>query len=188
MENFSYLSVLISIVLGLGIANLLIGVAALIRQRSRVTPYWPAVVWMMTLFLIHVQTWWAMFGLRQVREWDFAAFAIVLMQPVLLFVMTALIVPESTPSAAAMDSRSVYFREARWFFGSLFLVLCVSLARDLVLVGRLPETPNLLFHILFMAGALIGAFFRNGRVHMILAPLALAAVVGYVALLFTRLM
>ena len=60
MDPFSYLSVLISIVLGLGITNLLGGVATLMRGRSQVRPYWPLPIWLVTLFLMHVQTWWTM--------------------------------------------------------------------------------------------------------------------------------
>jgi hypothetical protein len=56
MDDFSYLSVLISIVLGLGITNLLAGFAALVRNRGRVKIYWPMPMWMITLFLIHIQT------------------------------------------------------------------------------------------------------------------------------------
>src|SRR5476649_2702355 len=96
MGDFDYLSVLISIVLGLGITNLLTGFAALIRNRGRVRVYWPMPIWMITLFLIHIQTWWAMFGLRGVQSWSFGAFLVVLMQPVCLFIMTALIVPDTS--------------------------------------------------------------------------------------------
>ena len=38
MSAFDYLAVLISIVLGLGIANILTGYAALIRDRARIKP------------------------------------------------------------------------------------------------------------------------------------------------------
>jgi hypothetical protein len=64
MDSFSYLSVLISIVLGLGAANLLTGLARIVQMRTRVTMYWPTIVWALTLLVIHVQTWWTMFGLR----------------------------------------------------------------------------------------------------------------------------
>ena len=64
MDRFSYLSVLISIILGLGITQLVTGLGRLIQARHRVRLYWPSVVWTGILLLIHVQTWWSMFGLR----------------------------------------------------------------------------------------------------------------------------
>ena len=187
MGDFDYLAVLISIVLGLGIANLLTGLAALVRQRGHMQSYWPVPIWIVTLFLIHVQTWWAMFGLREVRVWSFAAFLVVLMQPVLLFLMTALIVPDISGEGRTIDLRAGYFREQRWYFVSLFLVLCVSLAKNLVLTGHLPALPNLLGHGLFMLVALAGTIWKSNAVHKILAPVALALFTGYIDLLFTRL-
>ena len=185
MRSFDYLSVLISIVLGLGITNLLTGLAALVRHRERVIGYWPLPVWMVTVFLIHVQTWWALFGLRGIEQWSFAAFLVVLLQPVALFVMTALIIPDV--SASRVDLRIAFFRETRGFFGALLLALLASLAKNLVLSGSLPEGRNVAAHIVFIAIALVGGISRNTRIHAILAPLGLTLLACYIGLLFTTL-
>ena len=187
MDDFSYLSVLVSIVLGLGIANLLTGLATLVRRRAQIKPWWPTPVWIVTLFLIHVQTWWSMFGMRRIDRWNFGAFLVVLMQPVLLFVMTALIVPKFSEGRGALDMRADYFRESRWFFAVLIIALADSLSKDLVLSGRLTAAPNLAAHFVFIAVAAIGMAWQNDRVHKVLAPAALALLVGYIALLFTTL-
>jgi hypothetical protein len=186
MDTFSYLSVLISIVLGLGITNLLGGVATLLRRRAEVKMYWPLPIWLVTLFLIHVQTWWTMFGLRRVGHWSFAEFLIVLMQPVLLYLMTALIRP-GRQEAGALDLRADFLRESRPFFICLFLVLCVSLAKDLSLSGHLPSAPNSAAHGLFLAMAALGAVSRNARLHTVMAPVGLAMIGAYIALLFAEL-
>ena len=186
MDTFSYLSVLISIVLGLGIANLLSAVATLVRCRSRLRMYWPLPVWITTLFLIYVQSWWAMFGLREVAAWSFAAFLIVLLQPVALFLMTAVISPR-VPDTGVTDLRSQYFSESRWFFGTLAGALLISLAKNVVLYGKPPELPNLAAHLVFISAAVVGAVSRSDWVHKILAPLGLVLFGGYIALLFTTL-
>ncbi len=187
MNDFDYLSVLISIVLGLGITNLLTGLAVLVRRRGALVLYWPLPVWIVTLFLIHVQTWWAMFGLREVRVWNFPAFLTVLMQPVLLFLMSALILPEAGDGSERVDLRAAYFRESRWFFVTLILGLCVSLSKDLVLTGKLPHPANLAAHLIFIAVAAVGAVSRNDLVHKVLAPLGLLFFSAYIAFLFTTL-
>jgi hypothetical protein len=186
MGSFDYLSVLISIVLGLGLTNLLAGLAALVRQRGRLIGYWPLPTWMVTVFLIHVQTWWALFGLRDMQRWSFAAFLVVLLQPVALFVMTALIAPDLS-STGKVDLRAGYFRETRWFFGALIFALLASLGKNLILTGAMPEGRNLGAHILFIVIALVGGISRNGRVHSILAPLGLGLLACYIGLLFTTL-
>ena len=45
MDAFSYLSVLISIVLGLGVTQLLTGFGRLIEARDRVRSYGPVLIW-----------------------------------------------------------------------------------------------------------------------------------------------
>jgi uncharacterized membrane protein len=187
LSDFDYLSVLISIVLGLGITNLLGGLATLVRRRSHIAMYWPLPVWIVTLFLIHVQTWWAMFGLRQVPHWSFEAFLVVLMQPVLLYLMSALIVPEPADGETKVDLRETYFRERGWFFACFLAVLCVSLSKDLVLSGHLPAWPNLGAHIVFILFALIGIATKSDLVHKFLAPFGFLILCTYIAVLFTRL-
>ena len=186
MDNFSYLSVLVSIVLGLGITNLLSGVATLVRSRARLRIYWPMPVWITTLFLIHIQTWWSMFGLREVGTWSFAVFLIVLLQPVALFLMAAVISPKVL-NTGVTDLRSQWFSESRWLFGTLAGALFISLAKNFVVNGRLPELPDLVAHAVFVAVALSGAVSRSDMVHKILAPLGVVLYGGYIALLFTTL-
>src|ERR1700747_3675445 len=95
MDSFSYLSVFISLILGLGVTHLLTGVATLIRLRRELKLWWPTPLWIATTFQIQVQTGWSIFTLRTVEHWSFAAFLIVLHQPVAIFMMAALIVPRT---------------------------------------------------------------------------------------------
>src|SRR5262245_10261047 len=100
MDPFSYLAVLISIILGLGITQLLSGLGRLLQDRRRVKVYWPTIVWVGLLLVVHVQTWWAMFGLRTLSNWSFLAFLLVLLQPIVLFLLAALILPDSASETA----------------------------------------------------------------------------------------
>lgn len=186
MDSFTYLSVFISLILGLGVTHLLTGLAALIRSRSEVKLWWPTPLWMATTFLIQVQTWWAMFTLRTIQQWSFAAFLIVLLQPIAIFMMAALIVPR-TASGQTVDLRDDYFRESHWFFSALLLALAASLAKNLILTGSLPETRNLGAHIVFIGISIAALVSRSVRVHLILALVGLALLSGYIALLFTTL-
>jgi hypothetical protein len=186
MDSFSYLSVFISLILGLGVTHLLTGAAALIRSRREVRLWWPTPLWMATTFLIQIQTWWAMFTLRTVEHWSFAEFLIVLLQPVAIFMMAALIVP-GTAAGPTIDLRENYFRESRWFFSALLLALAASLAKNLILTGSLPELRNLAAHIVFITISVAALASRSARVHLILALAGLALLSAYIALLFTTL-
>jgi hypothetical protein len=50
MDPFSYLSVLTSIVLALGITRILSGVGRLLQTRGRVRIYWVHLLWALNLY------------------------------------------------------------------------------------------------------------------------------------------
>jgi hypothetical protein len=186
MDAFSYLSVLNSIVLGLALASLLAGFAGLVRARGRVVMYWPLAAQMCLLFLIQVQLWWALFVLRNVTHWNFIGFLVVLMQPVLVYLATAFLVPDVREDET-LDLREAYFREARWYFTAILLVLADSLAKNLVLTGRLQNPTDLVGHAVFAFICAAGILSRRDFVHKLIAPLALLFFTAYIALLFASL-
>ena len=73
-----------------------------------------------------------MFGLRRVHTWTFVAFSLTLMQPILLFFLSALVLPDFDRDEA-LDLRANYFAQMRWFFGMMLALLLASLARCVVI-------------------------------------------------------
>ena len=109
MDAFSYLSVLLSIILGLAITQVLQGFRGLMLARSRVQAYWPSVAWAILLLVIDVQAWWAMYELRFRHDWSFLGFAVVLAQTVPLYLFTMVseaIGPGTTERSAPAQRRS----------------------------------------------------------------------------------
>ena len=186
MDAFNYLSVLLSIIIGLGMTQVLTAIGRIIRQRHAVVFYWVPAVWANLLLLIYVQSWWAMFGLREHRAWQFTDFLIVLLQAVTLYMMAAVVLPE-TIADDAVDLRAHYRNQRRWFFGFFLATLVVSVAKDLILAGAWPSGMNLGFHAVFAAIALIAIVSRRDRMHESLALLSGAVFATYVAVLFARL-
>lgn len=186
MGQFEYLSVLISIILGLAIAQILTGYRGLVLRRARVRGYWPSLVWTVVLLLIAVQSWWAMFGLRGLTAWTFADLAIVLAQTIVLYMLTGLVLPEFF-AEPQVDLRKHYFGHRRLFFGGVILLVAVSLAKDRVIAGHLPAAPNLVFQILLALAAAGAVLTRRAWYHQALAPVALAGFLAYISALFARL-
>lgn len=189
-EAFQYLTVLVSIVLGLGLTQLLTAVGRLVQARARVRLYWPTLLWVALLFLIHVQSWWAMFDLRDHAAWTFLEFLVVLLTPTTLFLMTALILPdvaESVGDGQTLDLRAHYYAQARWFFGAAAAVIVSSLLRPVVLDGEFPLDLDRGLQLVFLACALAAAWSPRPRLHEALAAFGAVWYGAYVALLFTRL-
>ena len=71
MDAFEYISVLTSIILGLGMAQLLLGVSRIIQDPEHVKPYWVHLSWVLTMFIYSVFWWWWEFNLNQIEVWTF---------------------------------------------------------------------------------------------------------------------
>lgn len=186
MDAFSYLSVLISIILGLAVQQVLQGYRTIILSRRRIRFYGPPLIWSVLLLAMVAQHWWSSFTLATRVEWSFALFATILVQTALIYMMAAIVLPD-IPSDKPVDLRDHYYRESPAFFGIALATIGWSLFRQYMLEGRLPEPLNLVFHGLFLALALTLALTRRQRVHETFAILMAILFALYIGLLFARL-
>lgn len=186
MDAFSYLSVLLSIVLGLGLTQILGALGRLLGHRDRVRFYWLPLLWTAILFVVYVQVWWTSFGLRHRAAWSFLDFLIVLTQTATLFLMAALLLPEQV-DGDAVDLATHYEKHRRWFFGFFLATLVVSVAKDVVLSGSLPTATNLAFHVVFGSACVVALLVNSRRVHETIGVVCALAIAAYIGLLFARL-
>jgi hypothetical protein len=186
VDEFSYLSVLLSIILGLAITQVLKGFRGLMQARARLLPYWPAVVWSILVLVIAVQSWWAMFDLRHHEDWTFFAFSVVLAQTIIVYLLAALVLPDFFGDSA-VDLREHYYGHQRWFFALMVLLIAVSLIKGVVVYGALPHPLDLGFHLVFALLGLIGASTSSPRYHESATIVGALTIGAYIALLFTHL-
>jgi hypothetical protein len=186
MDAFSYLSVLISIILGLAITQVLQGYRALLLARGRVHADPAPLIWSGLILLFAAQAWWASFDLTARQNWDFLDFAVILLQMGLLYMLSALVLPD-VPAEQPIDLAGHFERHRAAFFAFLIAMLASSILKEAVLEQRLPLPLNLAFHLVLVAIALAGILFRSKRVQLALALLGSAGLLAYIALLFMRL-
>jgi len=186
MDAFSYLSVLLSIILGLAITQILQGFRDLMRARTRLRMYWPAVWWAGLLLVICVQEWWAMFSWRAYAAWTFQGFAVMLAQTIATYLAAALVLPELRDEET-IDLRAYYYANHRWFFAMLGLAVAISIVKDAALNGALPRPLNLGAQLVFIGMATLVGVSRNERVHQVIALVAGLLFAAYIAVLFARL-
>ena len=187
MDAFSYLSVLLSIIIGLGLTQVLTAVGRIVRHRDRVRADWLPLLWAAVLLVVYVQVWWAMFGLRHVREWTFAMFIVVLAQAATLYLMAAVALPEQVEEHQSIDLSDYYNRQHRWFFGFFLATLAISVIKDVVIDGSVPAPVNLGFHIFLAAACLSAIVVRRRRYHELVGVASAVAFAAYIGLLFARL-
>ena len=186
MDAFTYLSVLLSIVLGLALTQVLQGYRAILLAKGRVRHSATVLIWSGLLIAMVAQAWWASFGLRDRTQWDFLSFAIILAQMGLLYMGAAVVFPD-IPVGEKVDLADHWARHRKPFFAFLLAMLTMSLLKSIALDDRLPRTTDLYFHLLLAAVGVIGIIIRNQRVQLLLACTTAALLVAYVTLLFAHL-
>jgi hypothetical protein len=186
MTPFEYLSVLVSIIVGLALTQLLSGTARLIQLRRRVVMHPATLWWMASLFLINVQVWWVAFDRRSSMQWNFFSFLLYLLIPIALFLLSYLVLPDLGDEDRP-DLRANFEDNRRWFFGLLAALPAISLVEQVVRDGGVRWDLDAGFRVVFLLLALVAMRVRSARFHAWNAAGVLLFFSGYVLLLFLRL-
>src|SRR5260221_8650117 len=138
ISAFEYVTVFISIILGLGVTQILTGIADLVHQNERVKIYWPHLLWVFLVLVMHVQEWWVTFELRSYGPWRLAIFLFVLLYPVVLFILARLLFPFGF-SEGVIDLKKFYFENYRRIFLFVTILALLSILDNLLLRKYLIE-------------------------------------------------
>lgn len=173
MSLFEFLMVLVSIIIGLGIAEILTGTARQIRCRASIHGYWVHSVFVIAMFFALLQQWWEVWGLRVVPEWTFHGFVMMLSGPVGLFLIAHLLFPEPMKGANLREYYNGAMRPI-WWLGALTVVLA-TLFRPMIFDFKL-LSPDNATSLLFFFGFVALAISRREVLHAILVPVFLLLV------------
>ena len=191
MDPFSYLSVLISIILALGMTQVLAGVGEMLQARARRRVYWVHVLWIVNLFLYMIIAWWIFYRWRNQQSWTFFLFLFVLISPTILFLVSLLLFPPQSELDEFIDYKKHYYANHRAFFFVFSLFTPVDLV-DSLLKG-IPHFLELgaqyyVSQSLYFLGIVTCAITRNERFHQFYAIFFLAQTVVISFSLFPTLM
>jgi len=174
MGLFEFLMVLVSVVIGLGITEVLTGWANLLRARDEVRFYWVHVMFQLGVFFALLQQWWEFWDKAAMGEISFVAVLAVLVPPVLLFLIAHLLFPSQVEHA---DLEDYYYRQSPLLWG---LVIAGTLEGTFLqpIVFGYP-----IFHLANISGipmvalCVVLATSKKRRVHGVLGPLVILMVV-----------
>lgn len=189
LEQFNYLAILISLVIGLAMAQVLNGLGRLIQARTRVVFYWPSVVWAVLFLVIQIESWWSLFRMRDVQNWNFFAFLVVVAHPVGLYLICSLVLPDPAEFGGdkPVDLRANYFDHRRWFYALIVVVSLARLARPFVTPDARLTFLDVTVQSLIVVAAIVATLTRNVVVHRALPVLASVLMATYYALVYIRL-
>lgn len=160
MKTSEYLSVLVSIIVGLGISQVLSGIANLLVDRRRVRFYWVWAVAVGMVFLANIQFWWGTFSVGDAVATNFFSFVYFLLTPIALYLSAVVMVPDFE-GEGEIDLKRHFFASRGLYFGFLAAVPLLSASRSVLISGDpvlSPERPfEMVFAVLMASGALVAS-------------------------------
>lgn len=186
IDAFSYLTVLFSIIIGLGIAHLLKAAAYVIHHRKTISIFIPTLLWWLTLLILHVQIWWSSFERRDVTDWEISKFAIFLTMPTLTYLASFVLIPEPEPNGN-FNLEAIFFHNRRWFYGLMTLLPLASFLQEYLLYDTITYSLDAVFRVVFPLLSILGCLIANKRFHVWLSLILFILLLIYVILLFQKL-
>ncbi len=119
MSLFEYVMILVSIIIGLAIAQMLEGLLRVLRAGRPYRTYWVQSVWVALIFVELVWHWVYRWDLQAHSSWTVWELLFLVLPTIVLFLLAGLLFPQDST-----DLRSYYLEHRQVFFG-LFLGLMV---------------------------------------------------------------
>jgi len=126
MSTFEFVTILLSVVVGLGFTRLLSGLGRAIEMRGQLKFYWVQVIWSINVGFYLVMFWWTVvFGYSGLESWHFINFTSLLIYAILLYLQAVLIIPSKL--VPGMDLEAHFFSIRKWFFSIAVLIPLIEL-------------------------------------------------------------
>lgn len=135
ISAFEYVSILVSIILGLGITQLLTSLGNVLHHYKVVRSYWPHTIWVSFILFLHIQDWFITYQLRQKQEWQLAEVMFVLLYPIVLYIITKIILPEKgRKKVQALEN--YYYLKSPIIFTLLSMAIALSILFNIFLLDN----------------------------------------------------
>jgi len=178
---FVHVRVVLGMVVSLGMARLLTGVAGFVQHPGRLRPDAIHLLWVASTLLLLLHFWWWEYELARVQGWRFEVYLLVLYYAVVNFLLCALLFP--TDLAEYAGYRDYFLSRRRWFFGLLAMGFVVD-ALDTRLKGAEYVAAMGLEFPLRLGGylvlCLVAAIVKDVRFHLAFAVANLLYQVSYI--------
>ncbi len=185
MTIFEYVSVAISIIIALAIAEGLRGLRSALDSSRR---YVIHVTWIFIKLANPIFYWWAIWGLRDFPEyWNMGTLTYVLIMPSIMYLQLHSLVSDNPDQI--VDWRKHFYNQRRWFFGlNTLLATLATFNFTNFLISAPPSTLPIAAYTLIGMLSIAGFMSDNTRLHAVIAiTVAVFSFVYYWVILFRPL-
>lgn len=175
ISPFEYVSILVSIILGLGITQLLSSFSDLLYRFRQVKHYWPHTVWVCFVLFLLVQDWFITYQLRDHAVWHLPELLFILAYPIALFTTAKMLLP-TNEGEEQLDMHRFYHDQ----YPVIFFITAISITLSILFNIWLLHKPWLQQTHLFVFLAMMLCFSYRRSIPEILHRI-IALVIGIAA-------
>jgi hypothetical protein len=180
---FEYISILISIILGLGITQLLSSFSDLLYDFKRVKFYWPHSIWIFFILFLQIQDWFITYQLKDKAVWQLSELMFLLLYPITLFTTAKMLLP-THEKEERFDMKSYFMSQSQIIFIMLLISIALSILFNVLLLKQSlnAQSPLMIFFIVILYMVLTKS--KSDRLHKILSATVIIA--SLIAALFQK--
>lgn len=168
MNLLEFLMILLSLIVGLGLTEILSGIARILKADGTSGFSWTHLALAATVFVALLQNFWESWGLSYIAEWSFPAMLFMLASPILLFLISHILFPDA---GRPVNLDDYYFERAQliWILAGLTVVIGtlfrpIAFGMPLWVLDNASAIPTLTVCALLSVA-------RNRTIHRLLVPL-----------------
>lgn len=165
---FEYVSILISIILGLGITQILSSFSDLLYNYKKVKFYWPHSLWILFILFLHIQDWFITYQLKDKQVWHLAELMFVLLYPISLFTASKMLLPNNS-NEENFEMKIFYKSQYPTIFFLVSISVIISILFNIFLLDSNLFKQSILFVFLILLIAISVLKLDKDFLHKILA-------------------
>jgi hypothetical protein len=162
MSPFEFITVFVSLIVGFALAHILRAVSDLYEIRERVKTYWLNSLWVTTVIMWSIFTWWGLWILSiELTEWTYAQYWILVINVSSIYFFTTLVLPKATDEGE-INLENHYYSVHKAFFSVVAFSLFSSAIVNYSLFGQ-PLIGPMTIMPCIVGCAAIGGVFTNSK-------------------------
>jgi hypothetical protein len=166
MTLFEYISVAVSIIIALAIAEGLRGLRSALNSDRR---YGIHTAWIFIKLANPIFYWWSIWRFRDFPEvWNMGTFTLVLIMPSIMYLQLHSLVSNNPEKID--DWRGHFYDQRRWFFGlNVLLAACAVIVFTYPYLNAPPQSVPIIAYTLIGVLSIVGFMSDNARLHAAIA-------------------
>jgi len=180
---FEYISILISIILGLVITQLLSSFSDLLYDFKRVKFYWPHSIWIFFILFLQIQDWFITYQLKDKAVWQLSELMFLLLYPITLFTTAKMLLP-THEKEERFDMKSYFMSQSQIIFIMLLISIALSILFNVLLLKQNLIEQSVLLIFFTVISYVVLSESKSDRLHKILSATVIIA--SLIAALFQK--